>query len=246
MYWRARKKIQVEVINPRLVLESPPIHAGKAPDTPVEAGVHQLSLDVSLKLAAVVAAVINACLLIFGYMRYLAMLELFGIERSEVVFSVADLLAYGYGAMINMVFASRVAQIVFGGSAGTIAITAVLLLWKKGAAWKQMLVSWLIGIVIAFLPTLPMFVGYYPARHALLAVAAEHLGVEPDKLDAVKKRTEVSTSDGWMQGDVLLTTGEFTYLLSDSVVYKVRQTDGKVIRRTHLLAKLKEFPEPND
>ncbi|ARC77947.1 hypothetical protein AXW93_03660 [Pseudomonas aeruginosa] len=106
-----------------------------------------------------VAAVVNGCLIIFGYMRYLAMLELFGIERSEVAFSMADLLAYGYGATINMVVATREAQFIFGGLAGLIAIALLFLLWQKGVAWKQMLVSWLLGIVIAFLPTVPMSSG---------------------------------------------------------------------------------------
>ncbi|MCS8153511.1 hypothetical protein N0480_11860 [Pseudomonas aeruginosa] len=103
-------------------------------------------------MAAVIAAAINASLIIFGYMRYLAMLELFGIARSEVSFSLADLLAYGYGAMINVMFSNRPAQMVFGGLIGAIAITGVLLLWDKGAVWKQMLLSWLVGAAIAFLP----------------------------------------------------------------------------------------------
>ncbi|MCJ1888260.1 hypothetical protein LNN38_25630 [Pseudomonas sp. LA21] len=242
MFWRRNKKFQVEVINPRLVLEASPaleVSGGSARRLSQEVNPEKLSLDVSLKLAAVVAAMVNACLIVFGYMRYLALLELFGIERSEVSFSIADLLAYGYGATINMVVASREAQFVFGGLAGLIAITLVLLLWQKGAAWKQMLVSWLLGILIAFLPTVPMYVGYYPAKRSLLAVAAEHLGIEASNLGGVKKRTEVLTSEGWRQGDVLLANAEFTYLLADSVVYKVRLSDGVIVRKTQLIAELK-------
>ncbi|HFD6776145.1 TPA: hypothetical protein ACF3MO_005992, partial [Pseudomonas aeruginosa] len=102
------------------------------------------------------------------------MLELFGIERSEVTFSMADLLAYGYGASLNMVLASQETQFYFGAVAALIALTVVLLLWREGAAWKQVLVSWLLGFVIAFLPTVPMFVGYYPAKRSLLGIVAEH------------------------------------------------------------------------
>lgn len=241
MFWGRERKLQVEIVNPRLVFESPQRQVDKSHDAPPQgAGNRRLSLDTSLKLAAVVAAVTNACLLIFGYMRYLAMLELFGIERSEVTFSMADLLAYGYGASINMVFSSREGQLAFGGLAAVIAITLVLLLWREGAAWKQLLVSWLVGVVIAFLPTVPMFVGYYPAKRSLLAVAAQHLGVDASKLDGVKKRTEVLTADGWKQGDVLLATADFTYLLADSVVYKIRLSDGVVVRKTQLTAELKK------
>lgn len=242
MFWGRERKLQVEIVNPRLVLEPPRPQAAEAKDATGGTAIRRLSLDTSLKLAAVVAAVTNACLLIFGYMRYLAMLELFGIERSEVSFSIADLLAYGYGASINLVFASREAQFTFGGLAAVIAIALVLLMWREGAAWKQLLVSWLLGIVIAFLPTVPMFVGYYPAKRSLLAIAAGHLGVEVSKLDGVRRRTEVLTSDGWRQGDVLLATAEFTYLLAESVVYKIRLNDGVVVRRTQLTAELKTAP----
>lgn len=242
MFWGRERKLQVELVNPRLVLEPLRLQAAEVQGAAEGTAIRRLSLDTSLKLAAVVAAVTNACLLIFGYMRYLAMLELFGIERSEVTFSMADLLAYGYGASINLVFASREAQFAFGGLAAVIAITLVLLMWREGAAWKQLLVSWLLGILIAFLPTVPMFVGYYPAKRSLLAIAAEHLGVEASKLDSVRRRTEVLTSDGWRQGDVLLATAEFTYLLADSVVYKIRLNDGVVVRRTQLTAELKKAP----
>ncbi|HHM7088318.1 hypothetical protein ACP0I7_27615 [Pseudomonas aeruginosa] len=240
MFWGRERKLQVEIVNPRLVFESPQRQVDKQHDAPPQrVDNRRLSLDTSLKLAAVVAAVTNACLLIFGYMRYLAMLELFGIERSEVTFSMADLLAYGYGASINMVFSSREAQFTFGGVAAVIAISLVLLLWREGAAWKQLLVSWLVGVVIAFLPTVPMFVGYYPAKRSLLAVAAQHLGVDASKLDGVSRRTEVLTAEGWKQGDVLLATAEFTYLLADSIVYKIRLSDGAVVRKTQLTAELK-------
>lgn len=174
-------------------------------------------------------------------MRYLAMLELFGIARSEVSFSLADLLAYGYGAMINVMFSNRPAQMVFGGLIGAIAITGVLLLWDKGAVWKQMLLSWLVGAAIDFLPVVPMLVGYYPAKASLLTLAADHLKVDPGQIEGLAKRTEVLTSDGWIRGDVLLSTNEFTYLLSDALVYKIRQLDGKIVRKTQLTARLKEI-----
>lgn len=243
MFWAKEKKIQVELSNPRLVVESHPFPSMQgAVEHPATAapGSVRLSLDDSLKLAAVLAAVVNACLIIFGYMRYLAMLELYGIGRSEVSFSVADLLAYGYGSTVSMAFSTRVAQILFGGLSGVIGLGVVLLLWRRAPSWKQTLVAWGVGCVIALLPMAPILISYLPAKRSHLEVAAEHLGVNADKLDGLKRSTEVLTSDGWMQGEILLTTNDFTYLLADSVVYKIRQVDGVVVRKTHLTAMLKE------
>lgn len=243
MFWGKEKKIQVELINPRMVLESRsplPAHAEASPPATQHPSNENFSLDVSLKLAAVLAAVANACLLSFGYMRYLAMLELFGIQRAEVQFSIPDLLAYGYGAALNLVGSSRLAQIIFGVVIGLIALAFVTLAFKKDSGKKQMFLAWGLGIALSLAPAVPMVVGYYPARQSLLAVAAEQMGVVAEDVDGVKKRTEVRTSEGWMEGTILLTTGDFTYLLADSVVYKVRQADGVIVRRTHLSPKLKE------
>lgn len=236
--------IQVELMNPRFVLESQSLQSMDATGPTLPDSQHpareNASLDVSLKLAAVLAAVANACLLAFGYMRYLAMLELFGIQRAEVQFSIPDLLAYGYGAALNLVGASRLAQIIFGVVIGMIALAFVTLAFRKDSGKKQVLLAWGLGITLSLLPAVPMFVGYYPARQSLLAVAAEQMGVQAEDIDGVKTRTEVLTSDGWMGGAILLTTDAFTYLLADSVVYKVRLADGVIVRRTHLSPKLKE------
>ena len=243
MFWGKEKKIQVELINPRVVLESRSLqlaHAEACPPATQHPSNESLSLDVSLKLAAVLAAVANACLLSFGYMRYLAMLELFGIQRAEVQFSIPDLLAYGYGAALNLIASSRLAQIVFGVVIGLIALAFVTLAFKKDSGKKQMFLAWGLGIALSLAPAVPMVVGYYPARQSLLAVASEQMGVVAEDVDGVKKRIEVRTSEGWMEGTILLTTGDFTYLLADSVVYKVRQADGVIVRRTHLSPKLKE------
>lgn len=248
MFWAKEKKLQVELINPRLVVESQPLLSSPGAVKPaaiVAPTSVSLSLDDSLKLAAVVAAVVNACLIIFGYMRYLAMLELYGIGRSEISFSVADLLAYGYGSTLNMAFATRVTQIVFGGLSGLVGLGVILLLWRRAPSWKQTLAAWGVGCVIAYLPMAPIFISYLPAKRLQLAVAAEHLGVDVDKLDGLTKRTEVLTSDGWMQGDILLVTNDFTYLLVDAVVYKIRQADGAVVRKTHLSAQMKSLKAAN-
>ncbi|MCM8614340.1 hypothetical protein [Pseudomonas aeruginosa] len=249
MFWSKNRIVQVEVVNPRITLEVAPSlippAVSEAPQT-LAPDAAKPSLDVALKLAAVVAAVVNACLIIFGYMRYLAMLELFGIERSEISFSVADLLAFGYGSTLNMAFSTRVTQIVFGGTSGLVALGVVLLLWRHAPSWKQILVAWLLGCLIAFLPTVPIVVSYLPAKRSQLAIAAGHLGVEADKLDGLAKRSEVLTIDGWKEGDILLATNEFTFLLADSIVWKVRQADGVIVRRTHLSAKLKEVSKADD
>lgn len=247
MFWGKEKKIKVELINPRLVIESPSlmlVHeeaervAVQAPDS------GRPSIDVLLKVAAFAAAVVNGTLIIFGYMGYLALLELYGIERSEVSFSIADLLVFGYGKTLNLALSTQLSQACFGVLAGFAGLGVVALLWRNSSGWKQVLLAWVLGCVIAFVPSVPIWIGYIPAKRSLLTSAAKRFGVDADKLDGLTKRTDVLTTDGFVEGDILLATNDFTYLLKDKVLYKIRQADGVVVRKTYL-SEVMKVDKPN-
>ncbi|MCO6059009.1 hypothetical protein NG726_20300 [Pseudomonas sp. MOB-449] len=49
----------------------------------------------------------------------------------------------------------------------------------------------------------------------------------------------MSTENGSLIGNIILAMPDVTYLLKDGVLYKIRASDGRILRKTHLQPKLK-------
>lgn len=238
MFWSKERTVRVELVNARLTVEGKlPAGDERTADNPRSES-NSFHLDTVLKLAALLATIANAALLTFGYMRYLAQMELFGIARSEVSYSVSDLLAYGYGAFLNLIFSGLPAQLVFGASVGIVVMLLFALFGGGRSSWRKDAATMAVAVALAAVPAIPMLMGYFPAKDTALALAAKHLQVEKEDLQGVRKRFEFDTSQGVLSGDVLLANPEYTYLLAGNVVYKLKTENNTVVRKTYLEADL--------
>lgn len=198
-----------------------------------------ISIEQLLKLAAVMIAVVNTALIVLGYMRYVGLLQQFGISRTEVAFALSDVLSFGYVGFLNMTLSGQVAVAAVS-SAITLPVMAVVIRLKRDLhSLMQTLLVWGISMRLFFLVTAPYWVAYNPGKQAAVKVAAKSLGVDEEQLPGVEAEQEVSTEHGSLIGNIILAMPDITYLLKDGVLYKIRASDGKILRKNHLQPKLK-------
>ncbi|HBO3166666.1 hypothetical protein [Pseudomonas aeruginosa] len=238
MFWSKERTVRVELLSPPVVVTST---APTPPNTTQEpkGSTSPLSLDQFLKLAAIMVAVVNTALVVMGYMRYVGLMQQFGISRTEVAFSLPDLLSFGYVSFLNMTLSGQVAVATVT-SVITLPVMPIVVRFKKNMhAVLQYLLVWAIATGLFFLVTGPYWFAFNPGKEAALKAAAESLGVDAE-LQGLEKEQEVTTENGSLTGEIILAMPDITYLLKEGVLYKIRASDGKVLRRTHLKAKLAE------
>lgn len=235
MFWSREKTVRVELLSPPVIVTAAPLNATEsmAPSrTP-------LSVEQFLKLATIMVAVVNTALVVLGYMRYVGLLQQFGISRTEVSFTFSDLLSFGYVGFINMTLSGQVAVAAVS-SAICLPVMAVVIRLKKSMHQVlQFLLVWCISTGLFFLVTAPYWIAYKPGKDGALREAAKSMSVEADQLQGLSIVQEVSTDTGSLVGSIILAMPETTYLLKENVLYKIRASDGHILRKTHLKPNLK-------
>lgn len=236
MFWAKDKTIRVELVSPPIVL---PASAERStpPESVKTAGGLMISLDQFLKIAAVMVAVVNAALVVLGYMRYVGMLQQFGISRTEVSFSLSDLLSFGYIGFLNMTFSGQLAVAAVC-SVITLPVMALVIRLKRNMnSFLQYILVWAISMSLFILMTGPFWFAYNPGKQAALKLAAESLGIDENQIIGLDNEQEVSTEIGFLTGSIVLASPDFTFLLKEAVLYKIRASDGKILRKTQFTAK---------
>lgn len=239
MFWRREKTVRIELLSPPVVVTPAASSSPTAPEHGKASSSMPISVKQLFKLAAVMVAVVNTALVVLGYMRYVGLLQQFGISRTEVAFTFSDLLSFGYVSFLNMTLSGKVAVAAVC-SAITLPVTAVVSRLKRDLhSLLQSLLVWAISVGLFFLVTAPYWIAYNPSKEAALKVAAKSLGVQEEQLLGLETEQEVSTENGSLIGNIILAMPDVTYLLKDGVLYKIRASDGRILRKTHLKPKLK-------
>lgn len=239
MFGRREKTVRIELLSPPVVVTLAASSSPNALERGTAASNMLISVEQLLKLAAVLVAVVNTALVVSGYMRYVGLLQQFGISRTEVAFTFSDLLSFGYVGFLNMTLSGQftVAAVC---SAITLPVMAVVMRLKRDLhSLLQSLIVWVISVGLFFLVTAPYWVAFNPGKQAALKVAAKSLNVDEGQLLGLETEQEVSTENGSLIGNIILAMPDLTYLLKDGVLYKIRESDGRILRKTHLQPKLK-------
>lgn len=238
MFWTKDKTIRVELVSPPIVLPAAASASltnsggGNAADS------FMITLDQFLKIAAVMVAVVNTALVVLGYMRYVGMLQQFGVSRTEVSFSLSDMLSFGYIGFLNMTLSGQVAVSAVCSIITLPVMVIVIRLKRNMHSLPQFLLVWVISTIFFFVITGPYWVAYNPGKQAALKLAAKSLGIEESHLLGLEVEQQVSTDSGFMTGNIVLATPDLTFLLRDAWLYKIRASDGKILRKTSLQPKL--------
>jgi hypothetical protein len=243
MFWKKQGPVRVEFLNPPVVVTSALVPEQPHTDQEAKSTGFPLSLDQLLKLSAIVVAVVNTILIVTGYMRYVGITQQFGISRTEVAFSLSDLLSFGYISFLNMTFSGQATLVILSSLTTVPAFAIVVSLKSKMHPVKQYLLVWTIAILL-FVPVVgPYWFAFNPGKEDALKRAAKSLGLDK-KLQGLDTVQEVMTENGSLTGEIILGMPSVTYLLKDGVIYKIRESDGRILRKTHLKAKLPSDPSP--
>lgn len=133
MFWkRASKIVRVELVNLPSAL---PVTTTAMPTSEVRPAF--ISFDAWLKLCLMLVAVTNCCLLTAGYMRRLGEVEAYGIQRSEVSFSISDLLASGYALVLKPATAGLYASCIVGGGLAVACVILVGITIREGTSIQR-------------------------------------------------------------------------------------------------------------
>lgn len=231
MFWRRERTVRIEFLSPPVMVSAtaPLCTAETKPVSHV-----LLSLEQILKLATITVAVVNAALVVLGYMRYVGVLQQYGISRTEVAFTFPDLLSFGYVGFLNMTLSGQIAVAAVSTAISLPVMAVVIRLKKSMHQLLQFLLVWGIPTGLFFLVTAPYWFGYNPGKEAALRMAAKSLKVEENDLQGLSIEQEVSTDTGSLTGTILLAMPDITYLLKDDVLYKIRASDGHIQRKSHL------------
>ncbi|WP_374439252.1 hypothetical protein [Pseudomonas panipatensis] len=236
MFWRKERTVRVELLSPPVVLTTAVAPALPNADQDTKSR-FPITLDQLLKIAAIMVAVVNTALIVMGYMRYVGLMQQFGISRTEVSFNLSDLLSFGYVSFLNMTLSGQMTVAIVT-SLLTLPVMAIVLRLKRNMhAIPQALLIWALATVLFFFVTGPYWFAFTPGKEAALRVAAQSLGVS-EELQGLETEQEVATENGSLTGNIILAMPDITYLLKDGVLYKIRDSDGRIMRKTHLKAKL--------
>lgn len=239
MFWRKDKTVQIERISPPPAVTVASSLPSSSPERLEAHNGMLISVEQFLKLAAVMVAVVNTSLVMLGYMRYVGLLQQFGISRTEIAFTLSDLLSFGYVSFLNMTLSGQVA-VAMVSSAITFPVMAVVIRLRRDMHLSlQLLLTWVVSVGFFFLITAPYWIAYNPGKQAALKVAAKSLDVDDEQLLGLELEQEVTIEHGSLIGNIILAMPDITYLLKAGVLYKIRASDGKILRKTHLQPKLK-------
>jgi hypothetical protein len=169
------------------------------------------------------------------------MLQQFGVSRTEVSFSLSDMLSFGYIGFLNMTLSGQVAVSAVCSIITLPVMVIVIRLKRNMHSLPQFLLVWIISTILFFVITGPYWVAYNPGKQAALKLAAKSLGIEENQLLGLEVEQEVSTDSGFMSGNIVLATPDLTFLLKDAALYKIRASDGKILRKTSLKPKLESI-----
>nr|WP_019364800.1 hypothetical protein [Pseudomonas luteola] len=219
----ANDTIKVELIN--------------APTTPIkehvkDTGNEHFEFDSLVKLLVLIVATTQACLIIFGYMEKLAVMEAYNIQRSEVSFSIQDLLAGGYAALLSLVTSNRGAW-VFGVGLEISAFFLISLALGKSPQGQRAILSLILSIALVAATYGPILF-YITTRNKVYDQAAKSLNFDRDKLVRLSLHEEFPTPNGSINGKLILTSQNAFFILKDHYVYKLKSDNNQILRKTRV------------
>ncbi|MGU1097810.1 hypothetical protein ACSERW_08645 [Pseudomonas aeruginosa] len=232
MFWKKDKVVRIELLSPPVVVAASTQAEGT--DASRKPGSFLLSTEQALKLAAIMIAALNTALVVLGYMRYVGLLQQFGVSRTEVSFTFSDLLSFGYVGFLNMTLSGQFAVAAVA-SAITLPVIAVVVRLKKELhSVVQFLLAWTVSTALFFAVTAPYWIAFNPGKEGALHAAAESMKLDKTLLRGLETEHEVTVEGGSITGKIILASPDMTYLLKANVIYKIRASDGKILRKTHL------------
>lgn len=237
MFFQKKKENKFELVNDIIRIE-----LISNPDTPTNeeiksTGNDHFEFDSLMKLLVLIVATTQACLIIFGYMEKLAVMEAYNIQRSEVSFSIQDLLAGGYAALLSLVTSNNGAWI-FGGALEISAFFLISLALSKSPQGQRAILSLILSVALVAATYGPILF-YITTRNKVYDQAAKSLDFDREKLVRLSAYEEFPTPNGPISGKLILTSQNAFFVLKDHYLYKLKSDNNQILRKTRVEAIMK-------
>lgn len=242
-FWqRSEKILKVEIVNPKLTSQETHYSRTSSSDTPEKPPAKELNFDLSLKVLALIALVLNSCLAIMGYVDFTGYLQTFGISTNELDLSLSTLLFQGYIEIVVASFSAAANYSVLGAIAIFIVMTCIFLFpasifFKNRDRVDKTAAAMMIGY-LAFIALIIPVVGLHRGEERAYLIFDKQNGTNStQKLNTnhiIKTKEGVSVS-----GETIFASPQYTYILQRRELYKISNRDNHIVS----IVNVEEAPE---
>jgi hypothetical protein len=243
MFWKRTNPIRVEIVNPINAISPKPSSLSTDQGSESAKGTRRIDTDLTFKFATFFALVLQAVLIVWGYLELAAYYEQFGIRTSELNLGTPTLLIYGYSYTFSELMSTVDRIPVLGafipgltfitiGAALTFLFFAMHERRALGDIFQRGVLVGVVLLLIFLAPTLAVRNGVDRATKDF----EEYSGVKaPRGLD--REYTVVTDQKETLTGHLIVADTRFTFIQVNGTVYKLDNSSNRVMRRTVLKPK---------
>lgn len=232
--WNKERVVQVRITNETLTLNSP----AAAPERPIKPETKPLNYELGLKLAALVALVLNSLLAIIGYVDFTGQLETLGISTNEIDLGLPTLLFQGYLAIVLDGYTYVASHFILG-VLGLALIPSLVLYFPVSKLFKSRspIDNWLFCmmltmgfVIISIIPTIGLKRGIDSAYSTF---KNENPTEESNKILRLGTKSTILTKEGAkISGHTVFASTLYTYVLQGAELFKIANRDNHVVSVT--------------
>jgi hypothetical protein len=243
--WNKEKVVQVRIVNdtPRCT------RTAAATSLPIKAETKPLNYELGLKLAALIALVLNSLLAIIGYVDFTGKLETLGISTNEIDLGLPTLLFQGYLAIVLDGY-TYIASHFPWGILGLSFIPSLFLYFPVSKllksrsridSWVFCLLLTLGLVIISIIPTIGLKRGI---DSAFSTFEKENPIDRDNTIKGLRTETTIQTKEGpTITGDTVFASTLYTYVLQRSELYKIANRDNHIVSITVIHPEMRSAPK---
>lgn len=232
-FWqRSERILKVEIVNPQLSCKEKDNAQTSSFDTPQKPPRKELNFDLSLKILALTAVLLNSCLAIMGYVDFTGYLQAFGISTNELDLSLSTLLFQGYIEIVVASFSAAADHFLLGALAILIVMTCIFLFpvsifFKNRDRVDKTVAAMMIGY-LAFIVLIIPLVGLHRGEERANKLFDKQNNTNPTQ--KLKVSHSIKTKEGAsVSGETILASPQYTYILQRRELYKIANRDNHIV-----------------
>ncbi|WP_339526906.1 hypothetical protein [Pseudomonas sp. EL_65y_Pfl2_R96] len=238
-FWqRSEKIVKVEIVNQQLSCQEKDNAQTSSFGTPQKPPGKELNFDLSLKVLAFTAVVLNSCLAIMGYVDFTGYLQAFGISTNELDLSLSTLLFQGYIEIIVTSFNAAADHSLLGALAILIVMTCIFLFpvsifFKNRDRIDKTVAAMMIGY-LAFIVLIIPLVGLHRGEERANKLFDKQNSIDPTQ--KLKVSLSMKTKEGVsVSGETIFASPQYTYILQRRELYKIANRDNHIVSIANVL-----------
>lgn len=244
--WNREKIVQVRITNDTFAFTTP---AAVAHEPPTQSESKPLNYELGLKLAALIALVLNSLLAIIGYVDFTGKLETLGISTNEIDLGLPTLLFQGYLAIVLDGY-TYIASHFPWGILGLTFIPSLFLYFPVSRLLKSRsrIDSWVFCLLLTFglviisiIPTIGLKRGI---DSAFSTFEKENPLDRGNTIKGLRAETAIQTKEGpKISGDTVFASTLYTYVLQRAELYKIANRDNHIVSVTVIHPEIRSSPK---